>query len=300
MKFVFILLFCAIFSTVASLPNLTAKLSAHLQDRCRIYFHKPSESSQIVEAYLCGADLPEGPTREIFIQTSLYHLIVVSGSHLSFLSLILNLIGLRYSFFQFVFSVGLALVTGLQPPVVRALFQQLVSEGSGHFRWHWRSIQQIILGSFLALSFFPMWISSLSLQLSLGACLSLDAGKLLTKPNSAANSKLKALESAALTYLFLLPLLWGWGQLHPFGILTNFFIAPILAGVLWLLCGVWVFSPLVATSGFEFCLRLLAKLAPIIPLTTSGESLQTATRWIYILALGGTLWGLQIHQQRSR
>ena len=295
-KFVFIFLFCALLSTAVDLPTQAAKISGLAQNRCRILFHKSFDSSQIIEAFLCGVDLPEGEIKSIFIQTSLYHLIVVSGSHLSFLLLFLSFLRLQNSLIVFLASCGLALITGFQAPIVRALVQSLWHGLNVFCRWHWRGTQELIIAAMFTLSLFPMWVTSLSFQLSLGAVLSLKAGQLLHKKSE----EVFDWTSGLLCYLFLLPLLMGWGQLHPAGILTNLFLAPVLTAALWVISALWLFLPIPMDYALSGCVFLLREVARMMPLTQSEVSFDSSERWFYLLILMSFLWGLQIHRERSR
>lgn len=301
----FALLFASFVATsvLIYLPQRSAILSESFQNSCSSFIHNPhfhkssDTSSEIVDAYLCGVDLPEGGTKSLFIQTSLYHLIVVSGSHLVFISLILEVLLPSMPFgVHLLLYLLLALMTGLQPPILRALFCAVAMGLGKSFRLHWSRLFVIFFGSFSCLCFFPDWIGSLSFLLSLGATLSLFAGKILVPKNQ----KHPKLWNHVLVYIFLLPLLWGWGQLHPLGILTNLLIAPALSVSLWTLCGIWLFLPGFGDLGFELLLKLLSEVSEWMPLVQPQGNTSILLKWVYVMILVFALWTMQVQLLRNQ
>lgn len=302
MKFAIVLSLFFALSAFTKLPERLAGLSSFLQKSCSSFvhypqFHKSSDTAEdIVDAYLCGVDLPEGRNKSIFIQTSLYHLIVVSGSHLVFFSLILETLAPSLPqpvhFFTYL---ALALVTGMQAPILRAFFCSTTKTLSPLLRLHWSPLFTLLMGSFLGLCLFPSWVQSSSFLLSLGATLSLFAGQTLLPPTNSKN----AFHTHILVYIFLLPLLWGWGQLHPFGILTNLVIAPTLSVVLWALCGLWFLWPTGATMAIELLVRGLGELADWMPLMKANDTASLLSKWVYLLGLIYFLWANQLKVSRQ-
>ncbi len=129
-------------------------------------------------ALVCGNDLSGSPLKNLFIDTGLYHVLVVSGAHLGLLLFFFNSLWLSQkpesdqiqhsSLRRWVISGCLffyALMTGLQAPVVRALFQYLMMR-DGRVR-----PIDVLFSYFYCLAFEPRWLNSLSLQLSTVATL---------------------------------------------------------------------------------------------------------------------------------
>jgi competence protein ComEC len=198
----------------------------------------------------------------------------------------------------------LGFFTGLQPPILRSFFCFLTGLLEGKFHLHWSPLFQTLMGSFICLCLFPHWITSLSFLLSLGATLSVSAGCYLSKSKleSGLHSKTSVYDkliSGALTYLCLIPLLWGWGQAHPLGILTNIFLAPALSLTLWILSGLWLIWPSAAILGFDILLRILSEMANWMPLTVLPGQTTLPSKWIYVLLLILFLWILQLRKYRK-
>jgi ComEC/Rec2-related protein len=278
-----------IFFQITPLPRILAHASSISQSFCTKQIHNDLENSEIIEAYLCGDDLSEGPIKEIFIKLSLYHLVVISASHLSFLTSVLQIFNIQKKWVVAATLIAFGILTGLQPPIVRALIIILLSIYSNFFRLQWRNHWQIIFSLLIAVSLFPKWIDSQSLLLSMGT------GLALCFAQFSKSTWLKALT----TYIILLPLLTGWAQLHPIGILFNLFLAPILVGILWLFSGIWLLFPVFANSGLNILMKVLREFSNLAPLETGSKTLNINIKWIYIFLLITCLHFVSVKRERA-
>jgi predicted membrane metal-binding protein len=176
------------------------------------------------QAVLCGSDRLSETHRSEFKTLGIYHVIVVSGSHLVFLATVLEFGNLMNRPFRFLLLVVYSILTGLQAPVTRALLSQVLSELNKFFKlsrpYYWRTFDSYVI----SILFFPAWRQSLSLLLSTLASLSTGLGKTI---HPQLNSIFKDLFVHSgvfmILYFFLLP----YGCNHPFTILTNLFLANL-------------------------------------------------------------------------
>lgn len=176
-------------------------------------------------AIVCGAN-PTGSAEVTVLQTSgLYHLLVVSGAHLTFIQnwckpFSKHRFGLLVTVLLLAFYV---LITNAQPPVVRAFAFWLLSEGFRISRRHCPSSRIQFLTGLVCLTLFPSWSNSLSFWLSWLASLAVQIAHDLFKSN---------FKRHFLTHTLLLPGLIGLGAGHPLAIITNWLLGPIFGNLL--------------------------------------------------------------------
>lgn len=221
--------------------NLLQPFSQVLQDFCVGQFEGVS-LKPLASALVCGKDLSGSPLKNLFIDTGLYHILVVSGAHLSLLmafftsanlcSVFLRLAEWIQKLFPILCSakwdrrfeqlgratlvIGLifySLTTGLQAPVVRALIQFLMMQFLNSEK-HVRPID-VLFSYIYCLAFNPAWIRSLSLELSTVATL-------------AFIFPLRPLAKNFVIYMTILPLILPLGIHSPAVILIATFIGPLL------------------------------------------------------------------------
>lgn len=207
-----------------SLYHWLSPLSQEWQEHCGNLW-TGSTLRPLGRALICGQDLQEIHLKNLFRETGLYHVLVVSGTHLTWLSALLTLGSGRRHPLLIVALILYSLVTGLQPPVIRALFHWFLSP---FFPSPFKA--KVVFYSYLAsLLFHPPWIHSLSLQLSVVASLILSF------------KRSSAWVSGLMIHFLLIPLLAPLSVLHPLGAMTGI----LLAGVVELFC-------------FPLCLAALA------------------------------------------
>ena len=194
-------------------------------------FHTPWK--EIYTSLVCGKRLTGGALKNTFVQGGLIHLTVVSGAHLLFLEKFWK----RLPWPSFIKTNGLflllicyALTTNLQAPVLRALFSFCLFRFSHSFKLFWNPNLITLLSGLLCLLYQPSWANSFSLQLSVLACLLLH---LSTSP----------IKKCFFVYLFILPIVNRWQNLHPFTVLINWMLAPFISGLLFPLSFLSPFLP---------------------------------------------------------
>lgn len=177
------------------------------------------------QAIVCGARLPLNDFAQDLRTTGLLHLLVVSGTHLAFLETALELLLKHFKWMRALVFPGLlifALVTRLQPPVVRSALSLLLSRISSHFQFCWTPLQRTVISGIFSFAFCHGARDIQSLLLSWGAALALASCPRLDDRGTWRDSVLRNLW----IYLILAPLLAPMGVVHPGAILTNWLIAP--------------------------------------------------------------------------
>lgn len=171
----------------------------------------------LYESLVCGVELPPSEARQLFIDTGLIHVMVVSGSHLVFLEMFLGFLSplVRLSFLG-----GYSFLVGFQAPVIRAFLRRAI--GPMLVKQKGLTSLQIEAATvLLALLIYPPWILSRSFLMSWMCGLAMCAPRLWrTHPN---------LDLAVKCYLFLLPFCAG----SPLSILWNALLAPFVGILLF-------------------------------------------------------------------
>lgn len=204
------------------------ELSFQLQSWCSGRFeNQSSKIREMNQALACGISMSKGSEwKALLIQTGLYHVVVVSGSHLVLLELAMA----RLPSFAFVVAAGiLTLLTGIQPPLVRGLIQRL-------FLKHQQGPYQIACSYWLCLALFPDWLGSLSLALSTAASMGLTLQW---------RWRQHSLQTSGWLWKLLLKLLGPW--LFSILILNQFqqmHFVQILCNLLWANIATFLLAPL--------------------------------------------------------
>lgn len=196
------------------------------QDAC-LYRFTTSLGQEVGGALVCGTDLTSLHLRQTFLAWGIYHILVVSGSHLIFLSHLLDR-GIQNPKVKFFLLLSFALMTGLEAPVVRAVFQLFWLAQIPPGRVH---RPRAILFSYLtSLVFSPSWITSLSLHLSFFAAMAVTLGR---------TPWTRALWLAILT----LPLTLPWGTTSLSGWILGLILSPWIEAVFFpSALFVWIFG----------------------------------------------------------
>lgn len=198
--------------------------SLHIQ--C-LNFTPHSLYSNIYAALVCGKDLDGTELTQSLKNLGIYHVIIVSGSHLVFLSSLIEIFfstphlkKLRFVAFPILLFYSLA--TGFEPPVVRALASIGISALQKKNKLFWNQNEVIFISVLICLALFDPWKKSYSLLLSYVASITLSL-------SSRNNSLLKNLK----IYLLILPFLLPLSAPSPLSFLTNMTLSPIIGLILF-------------------------------------------------------------------
>ena len=192
-----------------------------------------SNQKPILEAVVCGRNLPKEQLYSALQTTGLLHLIVVSGAHLIAIEYALNKAEKYLRLPKWAteaFLIAYTFLTGFQAPLVRALFQRLFERLSMHFQLNHLSIQSNIISAWTLLAICPSWINSISFQLSWVAS-SILALKPPTRKGLTPRAK-NLLRSNCEIYLALFPILAVLSPPHPLSILINTIAIPLMGGLI--------------------------------------------------------------------
>lgn len=237
---------------------------------------------EILDALLCGKNITDETTQSLLIKSSLIHLFVVSGSHLLLINEILLRVRLP-AIFRILGMGAYCFVCQWQAPVVRAWIGILTREGLRQKKIYLPSDLLVFFSGVLCLSFFPNWISSRSFLMSWLAALALSLGFLWQ------DKKIwqKLILSSTTIYLFMLPALWGFGNLHPLSIALNIFLAPLISFALFplaILTSVLPFLTPLFSKGLDLFFFLSTHGAEPVQMQSS-RPLPLQTLWILNLSL---------------
>lgn len=204
--------------------------------------------AELYSALVCGTPLPAGFAKQIFLDSGLIHLMVVSGAHLMFLESLLERVPtwLRLSLLG-----GYCWLTGFGAPIVKAFVRRVWEvrlRKSG-----WSSLQIDFVSVMTVLILWPPWFMSRSLQMSwmCGLALALPAW-----------FRWRAFDQSLKAYILLFAFCAG----HPVSIAWNSLIAPFVGMILFpaslmvlpfpflqpLADGLWDFFLLVLRLGPKF------------------------------------------------
>lgn len=211
--------------------------------------HTQILTHELGSALICGKNLSPGPLRQLFTELGLYHILVVSGAHLTWLTAIIMFLFPNKPNTTFFCLVLFSLMTGLQAPILRALIEL--------------SLRSLPLPSWLTqlgsvfgcLVFNPHWLHSRSLFLSALARQTL-------------RSDLNLLFNAARVQLVLLPLLMDFYLPTVLSVVFAGVISLALEILLFpLLIGVFIFPGLSSLSEkiLETFVITLKELLAVIP-----------------------------------
>lgn len=268
-----------------SLPTNVATLSLPVHHACLTRL-PTSEYRSLLEALVCGAQLPSGTAADAFRKTGLLHLVVVSGSHLIWLEAAMRYTLGRRRVANFIIISMLclfALATRLQPPLVRAGMALVLTGINVRARYGWSHMQITALSGLFSLALFPEWVTSLSLLLSWTAALALAAG----------SSHESIWQRQSRVYLCMLACLLPLTLPHPLSVPLNVVVGPFLAFVLFPLSAVVWLVPVCepwAAPIFELTLRVLTTISRTIPeMATPPIRPGPLSLWLFLFALNG-LW----------
>jgi ComEC/Rec2-related protein len=236
--FVFIASFCWAFQF--DLLKYVASIATPLQLKCADFFTQELLHRNLSQSFVCGTSIQNSFDQRLFQETGLIHLMVVSGSHLQLLSLFILWpwpekirAGRKLKWILGWLLFSYCLITGFQPPVVRAFICFTLRNLSDYFHWHWDSGKIHLASGFVLLSLIPAWIFSFSFYLSWLASL----GFLLTplcftyKNKNWSWSEIAKNWFNSLTIQSLMSV--GFLQFSVLSVLLNGLLAPVIAILLF-------------------------------------------------------------------
>lgn len=229
------------------LANLRTKISSNISQLL------PSREAALVSGMVLGIDSISQDFRDQLINTGTIHVVVVSGQNLSivaglFLALA-KFIGRRMSLLSATFAVfAYALLTGFEPPVVRASLMVLFSSIAIYYGREKIALWSLILAALIILFFSPQALFEISFQLTFAATLGImTLGQKFSKLFSGLPKKISHLrylsdlsnlliQNAAIAtsaYIFTAPIiLFYFARISPVAPLVNILVAELVSPIM--------------------------------------------------------------------
>lgn len=190
----------------------------------------PTDSNSVSElkALVCAENFSNLQESNLYISSGLIHLFVVSGAHLLFIEKFLQNFndGKKFSF-AIIFSVlfGYGLMCSLNPPVTRCLISIAIANFLFKKNIRWPPQLYVFYSGLIALVINPLWIDSLSLQMSWLAAFTVSyAGEVF---------KNSVFLRQFIFFLLLYPAVMWFQVVSPGVILANVFLGPALEFILF-------------------------------------------------------------------
>jgi len=158
-----------------------SNLIKSLNSQC-LNFTPDSLNRDVYSALICGNKLSAHEFSQNLKNLGIYHVIIVSGSHLIFLSILVEKFfsTTRFRKLKFVtlpLLITYALATGAEPPVVRALLGLVIDSYQRKMKLFWNQNEVILISVIISLVLFDPWKKSYSLILSYIASVALSLSK---------------------------------------------------------------------------------------------------------------------------
>lgn len=272
-----------IFSITGSLHTLSLpsspfhQMCAHRVPTVVLYSH-------FLESIVCGSPFNDFQLKNLFINSSLIHLVVVSGSHFLVLLMLVKACTTK-PWVQFSVIITYWIITQAQAPGMLAiLFWSLRQRNSAELR----PDQMVLLCGIACFLVSPQLWHSSSLYLSWLCCLGLCLAQILGTSN--------LLLPQLIIYTFI-NLVGGWDQWgHPIGILINatvgtllsFFLFPVGAFVVVTQQGGIIFDKMTS-----YIIWLLKSFGP--PPLDNRHWIWNEWWWLWIASLHILIWRWQDH-----
>lgn len=271
MKMISILVVFALSLPLIHLLNFVAPIAEQSQTKCLQLIKSDIQNQELHRAFFCGQSLSESPLKKLFVSGGLYHLLVVSGSHLIFVTSFLgHCVKGRLAKYITAPVLGVfTLATGFQAPLVRALFAMVLEEISNKQKLFWHRDVIIVGSGLICLLCFPEWMQSQSLILSWTASLAICQGRTL-------------IQKSVLVFFMMLPCLWGWGQFNPLTILSNLFLGPLISFLILLSGIILLLSPSLSELMLNSSVWILEISNEVIAPTVSTKPFSKTLLWGYL------------------
>lgn len=225
-------------------------------------------ASAELKALVCAENFQTAETTKLYIASGLIHLFVVSGAHLILLENIIYFLSSKInkkpnSQLMFTFLTIYSLACGMNPPIARSWIGYGFNLYLKKNKLHWPAGFRLLLIGLMTILFNPTWITSLSLQLSWLAALSISAAQIFLKDSS-------LFWKQSLSFIFLTPLLLFLTVTSLIVIICNLILAPILEFFLFPL-GLFVWFIPVAYPLFDSAILGLNQILKFSELTFSFQ-----------------------------
>lgn len=244
-----------------------------LHERC-LSLGPDSEYQEIYQAIVCGSNLKSAKFLRVFKTSGLMHIIVVSGSHLIFLSDFLSRLKIRSKLLHTILLAAYVCVCQVQPPALRSFVVFLLNQISNHYALHMPAFYKHLFSTFICLGLFPHWSNSLSLKLSLLASIGLALAR-------------GHIKQSVMVFLLLMPMLSFVG-FNIISLINNILFSQVIGAILFPLSLVsMLIPPIIMLSDWVWWLSLymldsMNRLFLIGPQSSIAFPKDNLMHWMYI------------------
>ncbi len=261
-----------------------------LQSQC-LKFTPDSFYKEIYAALVCGKKLQSSEFSQNLKNLGIYHVIIVSGSHLIFLSLLVEKFfsSPRLNQFKFItlpILATYALATGAEPPVVRALLSIGIDSYQKNKKLFWNQNEVVFVSVLISLALFDPWKKSYSLLLSYVASVTLS---LTGKQNLIAKN--------IWIYFLILPFLLPLSAPNPLSFITNMALAPLIGFLFFPLSFLSYIVPYFYLLVDPLWKGFLFICSTVGPELESLDKVQISISYMWIMAVALNIYG--IYQEKK-
>lgn len=299
---ILIVTLAVIFSTSLffNLPEKLTEQSFAAHHFCLQLLPTSLENHSSLEALVCGKNMQDLELKQLLVQSSLIHIFIVSGSHFHFLNRVFARIPLLRLCPLLLLSIY-CIATLCQPPAVRALCFLFLQSFSNYFRHTLPAVLMVFLSGLFSVALFPQWLVSRSLLMSLMASLAMAfVSDLADKERSPVTALFL---SQAAIYVVMGFCLWGYGSLHPLGMVFNLLLGPFVGGVIFPLALLVVAAPPLVGI-FDILLNglfwLLQKSSEIHTEAGAAVPLPLTWQWLLHFMLVGSAHSYFVNKKRRK
>jgi predicted membrane metal-binding protein len=193
----------------------------------------PANATSIAElkALVCGESFSTLGPAYLFMATGIIHLFVVSGAHLVFLKKILSLpksICNNLIFYSLIYAALFIFSAACEfnAPISRSFLTLILSDFLKIQKIAWPLHFKVLIAGIITLLFNPLWMNSLSLQLSWLIALAMTWSFFILHQSH-------PLWPQIINFVFILPTIIFFQISSPLVVLTNLFLTPFLELVLF-------------------------------------------------------------------
>lgn len=213
---IYVLIF--LIAVLSHLVSFKINTTTSLHTLCEKFIHPDAEYKTLYQALICGSSWRLNQSAWDTRALGLYHLFVVSGSHLIFIKYYLEHLRLN-KHFMFIMLFLFAAMNNFNAPVARALVALTVS--SWLLKMNYSVFLKNLICNLIVLIIFPHWVCSFSLYLSSLCSLAIALGKNFISKN-------------IFVFIFLAPvLIFANLNYSPLSIACNIIIAPFFEVIMF-------------------------------------------------------------------
>lgn len=163
----------SLFETPLDLRQMIKPTSDFMHQLCVRQTSGFKEHSEAAAALVCGHQIESIELQSLFASSGLIHLLVVSGSHLLVISKAFDRLQIKKSI-KIILLFAFVLICEINAPITRSFIALLVADFVHSKKWTWSPSFKQWVTSLICLTINPLWITSLSFQMSWMASLCLE------------------------------------------------------------------------------------------------------------------------------